>query len=502
MTPHGSLFRPEDGWFGDVMPIHVDGTFHLFYTFLSRHDRGGPGVLKGLDWAHVATHDLLAFQELPIAIRRGGSDEPDLLAGAGSVVDAGDGTYVAFYCGINPSLRMRGEAEQVVLRATSRDLVEWTKDDSFVLEADPRWYERDDWRDPFVYRDGDVWRMLLCARVPDGPFDRRGCIGTATSPDLVSWTAEPPLLAPGITRAPECPEIFALDGEEYLFYSTYSDRFASRYRLRADDGSWRRPSADALETNDVYAINTVSDGERRYAIGWLSTRAGDTDAGHRQWGGDLIAHELVRRADGQLGVAPVEGALDRFDAQPAEFVARAGEWALAGGDACFDGAGFGWCSLGEIGDTGLLEITVHLDDAAEEIGVAIRATNDFGAAYLLRLEPDHGRIVFDRRPHRIDVPFDADSDRSYVSASDHELERPLRTDGGSVRIRVLVDGSAIVAYVGDVALSTRGYDLCGGAFGVYAANGRARFSTPAVGALVAPPASRGAREERSATGDD
>jgi hypothetical protein len=45
---------------------------------------------------------------------------------------------------------------------------------------------------------------------------------------------------------------------------------------------------------------------------------------------------------------------------------------------------------------------------------------------------------------------------------------------------VLVKGSAITAYIGDVALTTRGYDLRGGEFGIYAANGQASFSSLAV----------------------
>jgi beta-fructofuranosidase len=481
MTQPRFLYRPADGWFGDVIPIHVDGTHHLLYTFLNRHDRGAPGVLKGLDWAHVATQDFVAFQELPIAIRRGGPQDADLLVGTGSVVAAGDGQYVAFYSGINPGRSAHGQAEQVVLRATSQDLMTWQKDTDFVLEADPRWYERDDWRDPFVFRDGDRWTMLLCARVLTGPFDRRGAIGVATSTDLQQWTVEPPLLSPGTTRAPECPELFQVGQDWYLLYSTYSDRFASRYRVGpAPNGPWRRPIHDALDSNDLYAIKTVSDGRRRYAIGWLATRSGEEDSGHRQWGGDLVAHELVRRSDGTLGVHPIPGLMDRFQLQPASPQARGGSWQISDSEAQFDGAGFGWCSLGEVGDTTLFDVTVDLKCSAEEVGVALRAAPDFGAAYLLRLEPEHGRVVFDRRPHRVDVPFEAESDRSYVSAVDHEIERPLRPEADSVRIRVMIDGSAIIAYVNDVALTTRGYDLNGGELGIYAANGQACFAKVAV----------------------
>jgi hypothetical protein len=38
-------------------------------------------------------------------------------------------------------------------------------------------------------------------------------------------------------------------------------------------------------------------------------------------------------------------------------------------------------------------------------------------------------------------------------------------------------------YIGDVALTTRGYNLDGGELGVYAANGKAQFLHPIVGRL-------------------
>lgn len=477
MPQHTNLYRPPNGWFGDVMPICVDGVYHLFYTFLHKDDQGGPGVLKGLDWAHVSTRDFLTFEEHPLAIRRGGPEAPDLLAGAGSVVDAGDGTYVAYYCGINPARSSSGQAEQVVLRALSTDLDTWTKDAEFVLEADPTWYERHDWRDPFVFRDGDRWRMLLCARVPDGPFDRRGVVGQATSTDLVNWTVEPPFLNPGITRAPECVEVFEHDGHQYLVYSTYSDRFQTRHRVIEQDGTIVRPAHDALESNDVYAMNTVACGQRRTLIGWLASRSGDRDAGHRQWGGDLVAHDLRARADGTLGAHPVPGLFERVDLAPVTPGSMLGEWATSPGAATFGGGAFGWATTGPTTALSALDVTVDLRATAEEFGVAIHAQDNLDAAYLLRIEPAHRRVVFDRRPHPIDVPFDEHSDRSYVSAPDFEIERPIPGDGQYLRIRVLVDGSAIVCYLDDVALTTRGYDLDGGTFAVYAANGSAAFSS-------------------------
>lgn len=178
------------------------------------------------------------------------------------------------------------------------------------------------------------------------------------------------------------------------------------------------------------------------------------------------------------------GLLERFVTRPVVPDPRQGAWSTALGAASFDGGPFGWASLGEVGETALVDVTIDARDRPEEFGIALRAAPDFGSSYLVRIEFDRGRVVFDRRPHTVDVPFDQNSDRSYVSASDHEIERPLIAPDGAVRVRVIVDGSAILAYINDVALTTRGYDIMGGEFAVYAANGPLRVESAQVGRLV------------------
>lgn len=483
MAKASKLYRPADGWFGDPAPIYVDGTFHIFYTKLRYDDKGGPGILKSIEWAHVSTKDFITFEEHPMAITRGTKEEPDLLVGAGSVVDAGNGQFVAFYCGINPAMGVQGKPEQVILRATSVDLDHWEKDPKFVLEADPTWYESNDWRDPFVYRDGDVWHMLMCARVADGPFDRRGVVGQATSTDLVNWTIGAPRHNPGTTRAPECINYFTMGNYKYLSYNTYSDRYCARYRIENESGRFVSPKDDSFDSNDFYAVETVRGKDERYLVGWLSTRAMDTDSGHRQWGGDLVAHKLVQRADGTLGVAPIDGLLEDFSLAAAVPEVRQGEADASNGSVRFGNNPFSWAAVGACGAHSAFEACVDVSATAEDFGIVLHGQKNLDNGYFLRFEPRHGRVVFDRRQHRIDVPFDEDSDRSYVSAPDFEIERPLVPTEGKLKVKVVVDGSVIMCYLGDVALTTRGYDLRDGEFAVYAANGQASFTDIRYGAI-------------------
>lgn len=147
------------------------------------------------------------------------------------------------------------------------------------------------------------------------------------------------------------------------------------------------------------------------------------------------------------------------------------------------GEGLAWATLGEMDETCLLDVTVDLGSDAQEVAIVLRAEEGLEAGYYLRPEPEHDRFVFDRRPHHLSVPFDETTDRAYVDASDHEIERPLRPMAGQARVRIVADGSAIVSYVNDVALSTRGYDLTGGNWGLVVAGGTTRFSSIQLGRL-------------------
>ena len=65
------------------------------------------------------------------------------------------------------------------------------------------------------------------------------------------------------------------------------------------------------------------------------------------------------------------------------------------------------------------------------------------------------------------------------------LERPLALSADDpLRLRIVIDGSAIVAYVNDViALSARGYDHTSGQLGLFVAEGGARFTEVSVSGM-------------------
>lgn len=150
----------------------------------------------------------------------------DLATWTGSVLRV-DGGWWMFYTGIcqgDEGLRQR------IGRAYSTDLTTWTKDDTFVLEADPAYFEQLDvsvwpdlcWRDPCVFADPDGgYAMLVTARVPDGPPDGRGVVALLRSGNLTDWTPIGPVTEPGEFGHLEVPQVVPLDGRYYLIFCAY-----------------------------------------------------------------------------------------------------------------------------------------------------------------------------------------------------------------------------------------------------------------------------------------
>lgn len=106
---------------GDAIPYYRDGVYHVFY-------------LKGSDWAHIVSRELLHWTEMPDALARGADPQGPYgeAVWTGSVVEH-DGMYPLFYTGKNIN-DPRGD--QKVMQARSNDLVHWTKHPECTFYAD------------------------------------------------------------------------------------------------------------------------------------------------------------------------------------------------------------------------------------------------------------------------------------------------------------------------------------------------------------------------------
>lgn len=459
----GIFYKPQDGVAADFIPFLWDDGYHLFYLKDYR-DPAGHG--DGTPWFQLVSRDFVSFEDWGESLPRGPQGSQDLWVFTGSAIEAG-GTFHIFYTGHNGHFQGTGKPIQAVMHATSPDMRTWTKDESFLFFA-PEGYEPDDWRDPFVWWNEQTgeWWMLLAARKTSGPSRHRGCLALAASPDLKTWEVRDPFWAPDEWFTHECPDLFRIGDWWYLVYSTFTDRSVTHYRMARDlAGPWLCPPNNTFDGRAFYAAKTAGDDNERYVFGWLPTREGDRDEGGWQWGGNLVAHQVLQSPDGTLTVRPPQTVVEAFD-RPVELAPQPvlGSWEAAGDSFHLPAVGrFTALTLGYMPAECLLEAEVTFGEWTSGCGFLLRVGEGAESYYQVRLEPANQRVVMDRWPRPGDQPF--------------MLERPVAMAAGEpVSLRAFADGTCLVVYVNDqVALSCRMYNLPEGDFGLFATEGDVRF---------------------------
>ena len=454
----------------DVIPFYHDGEFKLFYLNDFRDwDNHG----EGCPWMLLTTKDLVNYQEHGEVIPRGTVEEQDLYVFTGSVFEHNELFYI-FYTGHNPHLREQGLPEQKVLLATSTDLIHWEKQKDFVFAA-PDWIEMHDFRDPFVYIDEETGRfkMLLAARMKDGPFERRGCTLRAESTDLLHWELErEPFYFENNYFTHECPDLFKMGDWYYLIFSEFSNGNLTRYRMsKSMNGPWITPPNDAFDVQSYYAAKTASDGQTRYLFGWNPIRYNESDREGWQWGGTIVPHELVQDENGYLHVKAPQVILDQYQEEvEVELTHRFNDVTLEGNSIVLNGnkTCYSHVLLNELPENCVIEAKVKFDESNVDFGLLFRSDEEASHNYVLRFEPDHNRFSFNYSFSRIVFwrPKYLNENERYADLSCgvwHDL-------------KIIIEGSVIEIYVDDkYALSNRMFDRKEGLLGLYAEKNKVEF---------------------------
>jgi sucrose-6-phosphate hydrolase SacC (GH32 family) len=284
-------YQPPDSFFGDPIPFFHEGVHHVFYL----HTK------KTMNWYHLASRDLVHWEELPPAIL---ADENDAGIATGSIVEQA-GVFHAFYT--TSQVGDQGAGSACVRVATSRDLVQWTKQPGpplLLLRRDVPAVGTYDpfahWRDPHVFwnpKAGEWWLAIAAHEKTDLAYPYAGAVALATSKDLRNWTVRrEPLLATREIVASECPDIFPFGTGWAMTY--YTD--TTRLRL-ADkpDGPWRRPVNDAPWGLHFQAGKTEFDGSRHIVHAYL--QRADSDYAEHVYGGCMaLPRELFLDARGEV----------------------------------------------------------------------------------------------------------------------------------------------------------------------------------------------------------
>jgi beta-fructofuranosidase len=477
--PRSVFFRPDRGWVGDVIPVEVGDELWLYYLH-ERREEPKPGTAWGL----VRTSDFVQFTDMGVGFHAGNAADADFNAYTGSVVLDGDKSHL-FYTGQNPSAVSRDGVmpRQIVMHAISSDgLGTWEKRPDLALPAPAR-YEDSDWRDPFVFRESpeEPWRMLVATRHGSGPDRRRGVIAQYVSHDLMSWSAVEPFWDPHRYTMLECPDVFRWGDWWYLVYSEFSDSFVTRYRMaRSVDGPWSVPERDTVDGRAFYAAKSAALGNRRFFVGWIATKEGESDAGAWEWAGTMSTLEARQEADGTLSFRLPAEVVDSF-ALPytvtlTDTVARDG-LSLTQQATAFDVADSYRAVVSEqtMPAQFYAHVTIDIAPGTTECGLLIRSSADGDESYVLRIEPRRHRVVFDRWPRKRtgSMQWEISGDQPHAV----ELERPCPLQPGRHEVELLVEDSICVAVIDhSVVLSARMYDRPAGRLGLFTGEGSATFT--------------------------
>ena len=227
-----------------------------------------------------------------------------------------------------------------------------------------------------------------------------------------------------------------------------------------------------FDGREFYAAKTVSDGKKRYLVGWQSIRKDCSDSKPFVWGGNVVVHELVQRPDNTLGVKMPDAIRNAFNyLSPIHAEVRSGDWEVTEKITGNCAYGFGWMKLGELSGDVLFEGKVSWKEDTQAVGLMIHTVDsacDSGKIRLskwcqMRIEPGHGRIAVERYDQ-------IDGDQMYLD------ERRISFRDRQAEVRLIVSGNIMLVYVNDVALATRCYSIKNGGIGLFTECGKSQWT--------------------------
>lgn len=320
-----TYYKPTVGYVGDPMPFFdpVAGDFKVLYL---QDFRPNPEGTYHPIWG-VSTKDAAHYASLGELVSCGTKKSQDAAIGTGSTIyDEASKLYYTFYTG-NKYLPTGDESAQAVMVATSSDFKTWTKDRTFLLKGQDFGYDKNDFRDPFVFKGDDGKFHMLISTKKGG----KGSLAEFVSDDLKNWTDNGVFMTMMWDRFYECPDLFKMGDYWYLVYSEihHAVRRVQYFKGRTldelkactanDVARWPDAHEGFLDSRGLYAGKTASDGTNRYLWGWCPTRSGkdNTAVGaspaEPEWAGNLVCYKLIQHEDGTLTLGEVEAISNKYN---------------------------------------------------------------------------------------------------------------------------------------------------------------------------------------------
>ena len=259
--------EPEKGWINDPNGLCVlRGSYHVFCQY-------SPGTADGSAprrWGHfVSCDDMYSWEFTGDVIRPDIPEDKDGVF-SGSAVICGDTMHI-FYTG-NVETPDRAAYQ---IHVTSADGHIMSSKKVILTPADYPEFCSCEVRDPKVWIEEGIWKLVLGAKTNDG----RGCVLLYEGSDPDSFRFVKSFDKPGHGYMWECPDMFSIGGHKYLGLSPQgipSEEF--RFQNVHNSGYFRM-DGDCLQDFteydhgfDFYAPQTFIDGKgNRIIIGWMGT---------------------------------------------------------------------------------------------------------------------------------------------------------------------------------------------------------------------------------------
>ncbi len=303
---------PAKNWMNDPNgPIFWKGMYHMFFQY-----NPNAAVWGDMHWAHAISPDMIRWKHLPVALApTPGSADADGCFTGSAVDDRGTATIL--YTGVKAAAPQFATLRdgthnfrEVQCLATSSDpqLRTWSKWKTPVIEppSDPL---LTGFRDPFLWRDRDVWYL----GVASGVRKQGGQVLLYRSKDLRQWEYLHPLASGHWTEKEnfnpvdsgemwECPDFFPLGAKHVLLYSTAGKVLWETGELDSKELLFHPQRTGVLDHGAYYAQKTQLDAEsNRILWGWIPESRPEAEFSTAGWAGCMaLPRRLSLNAQNEL----------------------------------------------------------------------------------------------------------------------------------------------------------------------------------------------------------
>ena len=275
--------------------IQWGDTYHLFYQYNPN------GAFHGTKhWGHAISDDLVSWHDLPIALTPTPHSPDSSGCWSGSAINW-KGVPTLVYTGTQG---IRDEIQTQCIATSDDDLISWKKYvDNPIIDAVPEMTaQKRNFRDPYVFEDGDGWSLLLGSQI----LGQGGTLLLYHSTDFINWEFKHPLMT-GLeaeTGSPwECPSFFPLGDRHVLIFSSLMPHKRLYYHVGTyENFHFTSELSGTLDHGIMYAPQVFADNAgRQLMFGWIQEERPSEIQKTIGWSGAIsLPRELQLDAKGQL----------------------------------------------------------------------------------------------------------------------------------------------------------------------------------------------------------